>query len=83
MESPKSSRKRNDLSSTGVVNMDAVGDFPSATRSLLSNVTFVALSIAGATEGIILAGFATFIPKFIESQFSVAASLSALMVGKY
>lgn len=49
----------------------------------MSNITFVALSIAGATEGLLLSGFATFIPKFIESQFSVAASFSALVVGKY
>ena len=57
-------------------------DLPNAAKVLISNPTFVALSLAGATEGVLLAGFATFMPKFLESQFSVQASSAALIVGK-
>ncbi|XP_045107962.1 solute carrier organic anion transporter family member 4A1-like [Portunus trituberculatus] len=56
-------------------------DLPRAVKVLALNPTFVALSIAGATEGILLAGFATFTPKFLENQFSMAASFAALIVG--
>ncbi|KAF2356664.1 Organic anion transporter polypeptide OATP [Trinorchestia longiramus] len=83
-EIPKASSKRERQDSTTSATVAAfkdLGDFPSATRALMSNVTFVALSLAGAMEGILLTGFATFIPKFIESQFNVAASFSALVVG--
>ncbi|KAK4288573.1 hypothetical protein Pmani_038404 [Petrolisthes manimaculis] len=56
-------------------------DLPQAVRVLAINPTFLALSLAGATEGILLAGFATFTPKFLENQFSMPASLAALIVG--
>ncbi|XP_069185956.1 solute carrier organic anion transporter family member 4A1 isoform X2 [Procambarus clarkii] len=56
-------------------------DLPQAVRVLACNPTFVALSLAGATEGILLTGFATFMPKFIENQFSIPASYAALIVG--
>ncbi|KAK3850220.1 hypothetical protein Pcinc_043064 [Petrolisthes cinctipes] len=56
-------------------------DLPQAVRVLAVNPTFLALSLAGATEGILLAGFATFTPKFLENQFSMPASLAALIVG--
>ncbi|KAK8728947.1 hypothetical protein OTU49_008891 [Cherax quadricarinatus] len=56
-------------------------DLPGAVRVLACNPTFVALSLAGATEGILLTGFATFMPKFIENQFSIPASYAALIVG--
>lgn len=56
-------------------------DLPRAVKVLALNPTFVALSIAGATEGVLLAGFATFTPKFLENQFSMAASFAALLVG--
>ncbi|XP_066947164.1 solute carrier organic anion transporter family member 4A1 isoform X1 [Macrobrachium rosenbergii] len=58
-----------------------LGDLPMAVRILILNPTFVTLSLAGATEGILLAGFATFMPKFLENQFSMPASFAALLVG--
>ncbi|XP_068228926.1 solute carrier organic anion transporter family member 4A1 [Palaemon carinicauda] len=56
-------------------------DLPMAVKILVLNPTFVTLSLAGATEGILLAGFATFMPKFLENQFSMPASFAALLVG--
>lgn len=67
--------------SRGSVGFGRPRDLPQAVKVLILNPTFVALSLAGATEGILLAGFATFMPKFLENQFSMPASFAALLVG--
>ncbi|CAB3384981.1 Hypothetical predicted protein [Cloeon dipterum] len=56
-------------------------ELPRNLASLLSNPTFFFLNLAGSTEGLLIAGFAAFLPKLIESQFSVNASLAALLMG--
>lgn len=48
---------------------------------LLQNPTLFFLNLAGASEGLIIAGFAAFLPKQIENQFSVTAIVSALIMG--
>ncbi|XP_029635260.1 solute carrier organic anion transporter family member 4A1-like [Octopus sinensis] len=53
----------------------------SSLKILTSNPTFMFLNLSAACESIILSGFATFAPKFIESQFSLSASVSAVYVG--
>ncbi|GAB1606686.1 solute carrier organic anion transporter family member 4A1-like [Argonauta hians] len=50
-------------------------------KILTSNPTFMFLNLSAACESILLSGFATFAPKFIESQFSLSASVSARYVG--
>ncbi|XP_061179184.1 solute carrier organic anion transporter family member 4A1-like isoform X1 [Saccostrea echinata] len=50
-------------------------------RTLITNPTFMFLNLAAACEGNLLAGFATFAPKFIEAQFSLLASDAAQYVG--
>lgn len=50
--------------------------------ALLQNPTLFFLNLAGASEGLIIAGFAAFLPKQIENQFSVTAVSSALIMGK-
>jgi len=57
-------------------------ELPRNLAFLLSNPTFFFLNLAGSTEGLLIAGFAAFLPKLIESQFSVNASLAALLMGK-
>lgn len=54
---------------------------PKALCALLKNPTFFFLNLAGASEGLIIAGFAAFLPKLIENQFSVSAVWSALLMG--
>lgn len=56
-------------------------DLPASFKILITNPTFVFLSLAGATEGMLVSGLATFLPKVIEFQFSIAASLAALIMG--
>ncbi|XP_070496425.1 solute carrier organic anion transporter family member 4A1 isoform X1 [Chironomus tepperi] len=56
-------------------------EIPKAIFLLLKNPTFLFLNLAGATEGLIISGFAVFLPKLIENQFSVTAIKSAFIMG--
>lgn len=53
----------------------------SSVKVLLTNPTFMFLNLAAAAEGNLLAGFATFAPKFIEAQFSLQSSTAAMYIG--
>jgi organic anion transporter 4A len=58
-----------------------IRELPRAFRNLMANPTFFFLNLAGASEGLLIAGFAAFLPKLIENQFSVNASWAALLMG--
>lgn len=58
-----------------------LSDLPASFKYLMCNPTFLFLSLAGASEGMLVSGLATFMPKIIESQFSIPASSAALLVG--
>ena len=45
-------------------------------------MTFVFVSLGGATDGMITSGIATFGPKIIESLFKLTASQSAISIGE-
>lgn len=62
-------------------NLSKMGAMPKALLALLKNPTLFFLNLAGASEGLIIAGFAAFLPKLIENQFSVTAIRSALIMG--
>ncbi|XP_062700013.1 solute carrier organic anion transporter family member 4A1-like [Aedes albopictus] len=59
-----------------------IKEIPKALAALLKNPTFFFLNLAGASEGLVISGFAVFLPKLIENQFSVTAVWSALLMGK-
>ncbi|KAH9487884.1 Solute carrier organic anion transporter member 4A1 [Bulinus truncatus] len=50
-------------------------------KLLLTNIPFMFINLAAAADGVLVAGFSTFMPKFIEYQFSVSAATAALYVG--
>ena len=56
-------------------------DFPKAVFVLLRNVTFVLLTLAAATDGLLTTGLSTFGPKIIESLFRLTPSQSAIALG--
>ncbi|XP_024944928.1 solute carrier organic anion transporter family member 4A1 isoform X2 [Cephus cinctus] len=58
-----------------------IRELPRALTKLLGNPAFFMLNLAGASEGLLIAGFAAFLPKLIENQFSVSASSAALLMG--
>ncbi|KAL4713814.1 hypothetical protein ACJJTC_015468 [Scirpophaga incertulas] len=59
----------------------ALRELPAAAAELLRNPTFLFLNLAGASEGLLISGFAAFLPKLIENQFGVSASGAALLLG--
>ena len=59
-----------------------IREMPRALFELLGNPAFFMLNLAGASEGLIIAGFAAFLPKLIENQYSVSASAAALLMGQ-
>uniref|UniRef100_A0A336MXI9 Solute carrier organic anion transporter family member n=1 Tax=Culicoides sonorensis TaxID=179676 RepID=A0A336MXI9_CULSO len=56
-------------------------EIPKALLALLKNPAFFFLNLAGASEGLVISGFAVFLPKLIENQFSATAVWSALLMG--
>lgn len=59
-----------------------IKEIPKACKALMINPTFFFLNMAGASEGLLIAGFAAFLPKVIENQFSVTPSWAAILMGK-
>uniref|UniRef100_A0A671K7P3 Solute carrier organic anion transporter family member 5A1-like n=1 Tax=Sinocyclocheilus anshuiensis TaxID=1608454 RepID=A0A671K7P3_9TELE len=58
-----------------------INDLPKAAVRILSNVTFLFVSLSYTAECAIVTAFITFIPKFIESQFVVPASNASIYTG--
>lgn len=67
--------------SSSIKHFSKVKDLPKALHGLFKNPTFIFLNLAGASEGLVIAGFATFLPKEIENQFNISPVWSAMLVG--
>ena len=57
-------------------------DLPAAIWGCLTNPTFLFISLAGGTDGAVMAGVSTFMPKFIQQQFGVPASKAGFFTGQ-
>ena len=51
--------------------------------ALARNPCFVFMTLSMVTEGYIVSGSATFLPKYIENGYGVSASWAAMLTGKY
>ncbi|KAK2492713.1 hypothetical protein MC885_016372, partial [Smutsia gigantea] len=60
----------------------SVDDLPRAAVRILSNMTFLFVSLSYTAESAIVTAFITFIPKFIESQFDIPASNASIYTGQ-
>uniref|UniRef100_UPI00358F2A7B solute carrier organic anion transporter family member 5A1-like n=1 Tax=Myxine glutinosa TaxID=7769 RepID=UPI00358F2A7B len=58
-----------------------IRELPRAAARILSNCTFLFVSLSYTAESAIVTAFITFIPKFIESQFGIAASQASIYTG--
>ncbi|XP_075710955.1 solute carrier organic anion transporter family member 4C1 [Rhinoderma darwinii] len=71
--------------SEGIVESKNLGknfkDFPLAFWLLVKNPVLMTLTFASCADALITTGFATFLPKFIENQFSLSSSFSAILGG--
>ncbi|MEE6458874.1 hypothetical protein FKM82_000452 [Ascaphus truei] len=56
-------------------------DFPLALLLMLRNPVLMTLTFASCADALITTGFATFLPKIIENQFSLSSSFSAILGG--
>lgn len=77
-EAHEKTKKNNTQVGDGFTNIKGL---PHALKQLLSNPAFFMLNLAGSSEGLLVAGFAAFLPKLIENQFSVSPSSAALLMG--
>ncbi|XP_061776707.1 solute carrier organic anion transporter family member 5A1-like isoform X1 [Nerophis ophidion] len=77
--------KSNNGKSQGVTSSMGFGkdikDLPKAAVRILSNITFLFVSLSYTAESAIVTAFITFIPKFIESQFGIPASSASIYTG--
>nr|CBN81922.1 Solute carrier organic anion transporter family member 5A1 [Dicentrarchus labrax] len=81
MMKEKSSSKGQNVSSSMGFGKD-IKDLPKAALRILSNMTFLFVSLSYTAECAIVTAFITFIPKFIESQFGIPASNASIYTGK-
>ncbi|KAF5903580.1 solute carrier organic anion transporter family member 5A1, partial [Clarias magur] len=58
-----------------------IKELPKAAMRILSNMTFLFVSLSYTAESAIVTAFITFIPKFIESQFGIPASNASIYTG--
>ncbi|KAF7691717.1 solute carrier organic anion transporter family member 5A1 [Silurus meridionalis] len=58
-----------------------IKELPKAAVKILSNMTFLFVSLSYTAESAIVTAFITFIPKFIESQFGIPASNASIYTG--
>ena len=69
-----------------LIAVEAIGhsikEFPKAAWGIISNPTFVFVTLAGTGEGLATSGFATFMPKLIQNQFGITASWASMLGGK-
>ncbi|KAM8962211.1 solute carrier organic anion transporter family member 4C1 [Pelodytes ibericus] len=56
-------------------------DFPVALLLMLKNPVLLTLTFASCADALITTGFAAFLPKFLENQFSLTSSFSAILGG--
>ena len=54
---------------------------PAAIWSLLTNPTYLFVSLAGGVDGLIISGLSAFLPKFIEQQYQISNGVAAQLVG--
>lgn len=56
-------------------------ELPTAIKELATRWTFLFICLEQSCEAMLLSGFGAFLPKIIESQFSLSPSMAAVIVG--
>ena len=59
----------------------SIRDLPLLLSILLKNPVNMLLTAAGVSEGILISGFMTFSPKFMQNQFGLTAGMAAMLTG--
>jgi hypothetical protein len=69
-------------SSTQETRPTTCSNFGSLTKAVLTNPTYLALTLFAICENFIIAGFTAFGPKYFEFGFSMSPTLAGIMFGK-
>ncbi|XP_072040157.1 solute carrier organic anion transporter family member 4C1-like [Amphiura filiformis] len=56
---------------------------PTVVKSVLTNPTFIVVTVSSAADSIFIGGAEVFLPKYLETQFGLTASFAALQTGVY
>lgn len=64
------------------ITFSKIQEIPHAFKVLLRNPAFVMINFAGACDGFFITGFAAFLPKILQKQFSLNASTASFLMGK-
>ncbi|EDV28793.1 uncharacterized protein TRIADDRAFT_11246, partial [Trichoplax adhaerens] len=60
---------------------NSIADFPKASKELILNRPYIFTVLAATSEALVTNGFAAFLPKFIQAQFSTTASNASFISG--
>ena len=58
-------------------------DFPTSIKLILCNPTMMLITVVTGSEGLIVSGFATFMPKFFQEMYNLSAGSAAALSGIY
>lgn len=58
-------------------------EFPKAVMKLLKNPVYMLLNLTSVFEMVIVTGFITFVPKYLETQFDLRTSEANLYTGRF
>ncbi|XP_038068558.1 solute carrier organic anion transporter family member 4A1-like [Patiria miniata] len=56
-------------------------DFPSALRIMVRNPTFMAVAVGLAADNLLMTGFGTFLPIYLEEQYGLSSGIANIIVG--
>lgn len=57
-------------------------NLPSNFKQLVTNGVYLCTIVTGLGDGLIIAGFAAFGPKYLEQQFSLSAGVAGALFGR-
>ncbi|KAK2704649.1 solute carrier organic anion transporter family member 4A1-like isoform X1 [Artemia franciscana] len=77
----KKGQSNGDDDEAAPVDTGTMKDLPKNILRIFSNPTFVAVSVAGASEGFLVAGMTGFSQKILESQYLIPSGEAALLIG--
>jgi hypothetical protein len=80
--SSKATQTNNNNNNKSTKPFQSIAGLLSVMWALLKNPVFMFITLAGASEGIMITGFATFMPKIIQNQFGVSAGFASILGGK-
>lgn len=54
---------------------------PSSVQRLITNPSYMCITLAAAVEGLLITGLSGFMAKYLERQFNVASSRANMLIG--